>query len=114
MYNAHRGMVQPPSSSNNRLSELFDQIRREFETHAQDRAGEHDQTSEFLLLSGLILHKFGTCAFPLLRRRETQTLRTLFSLCLRQDVTGEGPTRELASMGTKKQVMRLRQLLTGY
>ena len=65
MYNAHRGMVQPPSSSNNRLSELFDQIRREFETHAQDRAGEHDQTSEFLLLSGLISQKFGTCAFPL-------------------------------------------------
>lgn len=53
MYNAHRGMVQPPSSSN-RLSELFDQIRREFETHAQDRAGEHDQNSEFLLFSGLI------------------------------------------------------------
>ena len=48
MYNAHRGMVQPPSSSNNRLSELFDQIRREFDTHAQDRAGEHDQNSEFV------------------------------------------------------------------
>lgn len=45
MYNAHRGMGQPPASnSNNRLSDLFDQIRREFDVHAQDRAGEHDQS----------------------------------------------------------------------
>ncbi|KAL2050771.1 hypothetical protein ABVK25_009009 [Lepraria finkii] len=42
MYNAHRGMVQPPSN-NNRLSDLFDQIRREFDAHSQERAGEHDQ-----------------------------------------------------------------------
>lgn len=48
MYNAHRGMVPAPTGSNNRLSELFDQIRREFDVHAQDRAGEHDQSSEFL------------------------------------------------------------------
>jgi len=46
MYNTHRGMVQPPNN-NNRLSELFEQIRREFDIHAQDRAGEHDQNSEF-------------------------------------------------------------------
>ncbi|KAF6223446.1 hypothetical protein HO133_000289 [Letharia lupina] len=45
MYNAHRGGMGPTSAnnSNNRLSELFDQIRREFDVHAQDRAGEHDQ-----------------------------------------------------------------------
>ena len=47
MYNTHRGMVQPPNNNNNRLSELFEQIRREFDIHAQDRAGEHDQSSEF-------------------------------------------------------------------
>ena len=46
MYNAHRGIVQPPTTNNNRLSDLFDQIRREFDVHAQDRAGEHDQNSE--------------------------------------------------------------------
>ena len=46
MYNAHRGIgQQPTNNSNNRLSELFDQIRREFDVHAQDRAGEHDQNS---------------------------------------------------------------------
>ena len=50
MYPAHRGMGQPSANNNsnsNRLSELFDQIRREFDVHAQDRAGEHDQNSEF-------------------------------------------------------------------
>ena len=47
MYNAHRGMVPAPANNSNRLSELFDQIRREFDVHAQDRAGEHDQNSEF-------------------------------------------------------------------
>ena len=82
MYNAHRGMVQPPSSSNNRLSELFDQIRREFDTHAQDRAGEHDQNSEFVCFYLVLYRQFGTCTFPLLRHRQTQTLRTLFSVSL--------------------------------
>lgn len=49
MYNAHRGLgAQPANNSNNRLSELFDQIRREFDVHAQDRAGEHDQSSTFV------------------------------------------------------------------
>ena len=49
MYNAHRGIGQPPANnSNHRLSELFDQIRREFDVHAQDRAGEHDQSSTLL------------------------------------------------------------------
>ena len=46
MYNAHRGMVPAPANNSNRLSELFDQIRREFDVHAQDRAGEHDQNRE--------------------------------------------------------------------
>ena len=53
MYNAHRGggMGQPPANnSNSRLSELFEQIRREFDVHAQDRAGEHDQSSMFFFL----------------------------------------------------------------
>ena len=86
MYNAHRGMVQPPSSSNNRLSELFDQIRREFDTHAQDRAGEHDQNSEFVCFYLVLYRKFGICTFPLLRHRQTQTLRILFSVCLWQDL----------------------------
>ncbi|KAK4694512.1 general transcriptional corepressor TUP1, partial [Lecanoromycetidae sp. Uapishka_2] len=45
MYNAHRGMVQPPNNNNNpRLTELFEQIQREFDIHAQNRAGEHDQS----------------------------------------------------------------------
>lgn len=49
MYNAHRGIgQQPANNSNHRLSELFDQIRREFDVHAQDRAGEHDQNSRLL------------------------------------------------------------------
>lgn len=52
MYNAHRGTggIGPSNAnnSNNRLSDLFDQIRREFEVHAQDRAGEHDQNSTFV------------------------------------------------------------------
>ncbi len=55
MYNSHRGTMgqgQPTASnSNNRLSDLFDQIRREFDVHAQDRAGEHDQSSKFLRFS---------------------------------------------------------------
>ncbi len=51
MYNSHRGIPQPPTNNNNRLSELFDQIRREFDVHAQDRAGEHDQNSKFACLS---------------------------------------------------------------
>ncbi len=114
MYNAHRGMVQPPSSSNNRLSELFDQIRREFDTHSQERAGEHDQNSEFVCFYLVLYRKFGTCTSPLLRHRQTQTLRPLLSLCLWQDVARERRTRELASMGTKKEVMRLRQLLTEF
>ena len=40
-------MVQAPTNNNNRLSELFDQIRQEFDVHAQNRAGEHDQNSEY-------------------------------------------------------------------
>lgn len=58
MYNAHRaaGGIGPSNAnnSNNRLSDLFDQIRREFEVHAQDRAGEHDQNSTFVDYSQVI------------------------------------------------------------
>ena len=57
MYNAHRGGGMGSSNatnSNNRLSDLFDQIRREFEVHAQDRAGEHDQNSTFVDCSQVI------------------------------------------------------------
>lgn len=69
MYNAHRGMVQPPNSNNNnnnnRLSELFEQIRREFDIHAQDRAGEHDQNSEFACHL-IAYRKLVKCRLPLL------------------------------------------------
>lgn len=59
MYNSHRGIPQPPSNNNNnRLSELFDQIRREFEVHAQDRAGEHDQNSKYPRLPQYIHTRF--------------------------------------------------------
>lgn len=55
MYNAHRGIgQQPANNSNHRLSELFDQIRREFDVHAQDRAGEHDQNSRFVGCSRVV------------------------------------------------------------
>lgn len=70
MYNAHRGMGQPPASnSNNRLSDLFDQIRREFDVHAQDRAGEHDQSSTSVGVSCVICgggYTAPICSFPLL------------------------------------------------
>jgi len=70
MYNAHRGMVQPPNNNNNnnnnnRLSELFEQIRREFDIHAQDRAGEHDQNSKFACLP-IAYRKLVKCTLPLL------------------------------------------------
>jgi hypothetical protein len=74
MYNAHRGMVQPPSN-NNRLSELFDQIRREFDAHSQERAGEHDQNSEFDGLSLLLRSKLGACTLPLLCRWQRSALK---------------------------------------
>ena len=65
MYNAHRGMVQPPSN-NNRLSDLFDQIRREFDAHSQERAGEHDQNSEFACPPLVLRSKFAAYTFPFL------------------------------------------------
>lgn len=43
MYNAHRGMVPAP---NNRLTELLDQVRAEFESQ-QSRNGEYEQNSTF-------------------------------------------------------------------
>lgn len=43
MYNAHRGMVPTP---NNRLTELLDQVRAEFESQ-QSRNGEYEQNSTF-------------------------------------------------------------------
>ncbi len=42
MYNSHRGMV--PAAPNNRLAELLDQLRAEFETQA-GRANEYEQQS---------------------------------------------------------------------
>lgn len=44
MYNAHRGMV--PGAQPNRLQELLDQIRQEFENEA-GRAGEMERQREF-------------------------------------------------------------------
>ena len=43
MYNAHRGMVPAP---NNRLTELLDQVRAEFDNQ-QNRTGEYEQQSKF-------------------------------------------------------------------
>ncbi len=43
MYNSHRGMVAAP---NNRLTELLDQVRAEFENQA-GRTGEYEQQSTF-------------------------------------------------------------------
>lgn len=57
MYNPHRGIVQPPTNNNNRLSDLFDQIRREFDVHAQDRAGEHDQNSKLAYFRSVVCTK---------------------------------------------------------
>lgn len=42
MYNSHRGMVPPAPS--NRLAELMEQLRAEFETQA-GRAGEYEHQS---------------------------------------------------------------------
>ena len=42
MYNAHRGMVP---ASNNRLTELLDQVRAEFDNQ-QSRTAEYDQQSK--------------------------------------------------------------------
>ncbi|KAI9797738.1 MAG: general transcription repressor [Candelina submexicana] len=44
MYNSHRGMVAAP---NNRLTELLDQVRAEFENQAGRAAGEYEQQSTF-------------------------------------------------------------------
>lgn len=43
MYNAHRGIPPAPS---NRLTELLEQVRQEFENQ-QSRAGEYEQNSKF-------------------------------------------------------------------
>lgn len=44
MYSAHRGMVP---ASNNRLTELLDQVRAEFDNQ-QSRTAEYDQQSKFV------------------------------------------------------------------
>jgi hypothetical protein len=46
MYNAHRGLVPQP---NNRLSELLDQVRAEFDNQA-GRAGDYEHQSESSLI----------------------------------------------------------------
>ena len=53
MYNAHRGMVPAP---NNRLTELLEQVRVEFDNQ-QNRTGEYEQQSKFacLLLTSLVV-----------------------------------------------------------
>ncbi len=48
MYNSHRGMV--PTAPNNRLNELLDQVRQEFENQ-QTRTGEYEQNSTFRIQS---------------------------------------------------------------
>lgn len=44
MYNAHRGMV--PGAPNNRLAELLEQVRQEFEAEA-GRAGDYERQRKF-------------------------------------------------------------------
>jgi hypothetical protein len=46
MYNAHRGLVPQP---NNRLTELLDQVRAEFDNQT-GRAGEYEHQSESSLV----------------------------------------------------------------
>ncbi len=79
MYNAHRGIVQPPTNNNNRLSELFDQIRREFDVHAQDRAGEHDQNSTFAQFPFFPILCSKACPLPLLGPRDEDHTIQIFS-----------------------------------
>ena len=50
MYNAHRGMVAAP---NNRLTELLDQVRAEFDNQ-QSRTGEYEQQSKFAFCVRLV------------------------------------------------------------
>ena len=45
MYNAHRGLVGQP---NNRLAELLDQVRAEFDNQA-GRAGDYEHQSVSIL-----------------------------------------------------------------
>lgn len=47
MYNSHRGMVPAP---NNRLTELLDQVRVEFENQ-QARSGEYEHKSMSIFFS---------------------------------------------------------------
>jgi hypothetical protein len=48
MYGAHRGMVPAgaPSANNQRLNELLDQVRQEFDTQS-GRAGEYEAQRTF-------------------------------------------------------------------
>ena len=50
MYNAHRGLVAAP---NNRLTELLDQVRAEFDNQ-QNRTGEYEQQSKFASYARLV------------------------------------------------------------
>jgi hypothetical protein len=49
MYNSHRGM--PPGPGNNRLNELLDGIRAEFETQAR-ASTEYEHSSKLPLYPG--------------------------------------------------------------
>jgi glucose repression regulatory protein TUP1 len=47
MYNAHRPGIGPgPNPPNNRLAELLDQVRQEFDNQA-GRAGDYEQQRKF-------------------------------------------------------------------
>ena len=53
MYNAHRGMVAAP---NNRLTELLDSVRAEFDNQ-QSRAGEYEAQSKFAVQFGANIYQ---------------------------------------------------------
>lgn len=72
MYNAHRGMGVP--APNNRLTELLDQVRAEFES-VQSSTRDYEQNSMLLIFlveyisrlsaSNLCIHKMGGLSFQI-------------------------------------------------
>jgi hypothetical protein len=69
MYNAHRPPIGVPApSANNRLNELLDQVRAEFDGQAT-RAVDYEQQRMFALLRFLLSFADAmSCAYPLRSR----------------------------------------------
>jgi len=77
MYNAHRGMM-PHQAPTNRLTELLEQIRVEFDTQAGslgDSARERDQMGG-LLNNALVQYSLTDCRWPVQNQiRELELIR---------------------------------------